>query len=58
MNANILASKIIEKNLPINEALEIVSMICGQKSMTIADVIWIKNVLMLTNLEAIEIFLS
>lgn len=58
MNANLLLNKIIEKNLPINETLEILDKICDSKKLTIDDALWIKSILMLSDLEAIDIFLS
>lgn len=58
MNANLLFDKILEKNLPINETLKILDKICDPTKLTIEDALWIKSILMLTNLEAIDIFLS
>lgn len=56
MDANRLIDKIIEKGLNVSDALFICNKIADQESLTIGDVIQIKNMLNLTNLEAIEVF--
>lgn len=58
MNAKIVLDKILEKNLGINEALEICEKLCESERLTIGDVMRIKKTLELTNVEAAEIFLS
>lgn len=58
MNANLLLDKIIEKNLNINEVLEICEKLCAPDNITIGDAIRIKGVLELSDSEAIDIFLT
>lgn len=57
MNANVLLDKIIEKNLNINEVLEICEKLCEPDKVTIGDAIRIKKRLDLSDSEAIDIFL-
>lgn len=58
LNASILIDKIVEKGLNVHEALIICGKIADQENLTIGDVVEIKKMLGLSNLEAIEIFLS
>ena len=58
MNANKLWIKIIEAGFTIGVALEIYELICNPEKLTIGDAILLKELLNLTNLEAIDIFLS
>lgn len=58
LNANMLLDKIVEKGLSVSEALEICERIYDPDKITIGNAIWIKNKLGLSNLEAVEIFLS
>lgn len=58
MNANLLLDKIIEKNLSINEVLEICEKLYAPDNITIGDAIRIKGVLELSDSEAIDIFLT
>ena len=58
MNANKLWVKIIEAGLTIGVALEIYELLCNPEKLTIGDALFLKELLNLTNLEAIDIFLS
>lgn len=58
MNANKLWIKIIEAGITIGVALEIYELLCNPEKLTIGDVLLLKELLNLTNLEAIDIFLS
>lgn len=57
MDANKLIVKIFEKSLSVDMAIELCKASCGGQ-MTIGDAIRLKELLDLTNLEAIDIFLS
>lgn len=58
MDANKLVNKIIKQELDLASALKLCEMICSSNKLTIGEVLWIKDLLNLTNLEAIEIFLT
>lgn len=58
MNANKLWIKIIEAGLTIGVASEIYELLCNPEKLTIGDALFLKELLNLTNLEAIDIFLS
>lgn len=58
MNANKLWIKIIEAGLTIGVASEIYELLCNPDKLTIGDAMLLKELLNLTNLEAIDIFLS
>lgn len=58
MNANKLLDKIIAKGLSVTCTLELCEMICGPENLTIGEAMMLKELLNLTNLEAVEIFLS
>ena len=58
MNANKLWIKIIEAGITIGVALEIYELLCDPEKLTIGDALLLKELLNLTNLEAIDIFLS
>lgn len=58
MNANKLWIKIIEAGITIGVALEIYELLCNPEKLTIGDALLLKELLNLTNLEAIDIFLS
>jgi hypothetical protein len=58
LNANKLLTKIIEAGLSIHIAVEVCNLICNPDKLTIGDAILLKELLNLTNLEAIDIFLS
>lgn len=58
MNANKLWIKIIEARITIGVALEIYELLCNPEKLTIGDALLLKELLNLTNLEAIDIFLS
>lgn len=66
MNANKLKAKIVEKGLNVARTAELIGMskttlyrkINGIDRMTISDAVQLKEVLNLTNLEALDIFLS
>lgn len=57
LDANKLIVKIFEKSLSVDMAIELCKASCGDQ-MTIGDAIRLKELLDLTNLEAIDIFLS
>jgi hypothetical protein len=58
LNANKLWIKIIEAGITIGVALEIYELLCNPEKLTIGDALLLKELLNLTNLEAIDIFLS
>lgn len=66
MNANKLKGKIIEQGLTIARVADLIGMhrsslyrkINGHERMTVGEAIKIKNILGLTDLEALDIFLS
>ena len=58
MNANKLWIKIIEAGITIGVALEIYELLFNPEKLTIGDALLLKELLNLTNLEAIDIFLS
>lgn len=66
MNANKLKAKMVEKGLNVARTAELIGMskttlyrkINGTDRMTISDAVQLKEVLNLTNLEALDIFLS
>lgn len=58
MNANKLLIKIIEAGLSVHIAMEICNLICSPDKLTIGDAMLLKELLNLTNPEAIDIFLS
>lgn len=58
MDANKLILKIFEKGLNVDMATELYINICCNEQLTIGDAIKLKEFLDLTNLEAIDIFLS
>ena len=58
LDANKLIFKIFEKGLNIDMATEICKKLCMNEPMTIGDALKLKELLELTNTEAIEIFLS
>jgi hypothetical protein len=58
LNANKLWIKIIEAGLTIGVASEIYELLCNPDKLTIGDAMLLKELLNLTNLEAIDIFLS
>lgn len=58
MDANKLILKIFEKGLNVDMATELYVKICCNDQLTIGDAIKLKELLDLTNLEAIDIFLS
>lgn len=58
LDANKLIFKIFEKSLNIDTAAEIYRQISNGGEMTISDAIRLKELLNLTDMEAIDIFLS
>ena len=58
MDANKLLIKIIETGLSINISLELCELLTNPCKLTIGDAMLLKELLNLTNLEAIDIFLS
>lgn len=58
MDANKLIVKIFEKGLNVDMAIELYSILCRNTEITIEDAVKLKELLELTNLEAIDIFLS
>lgn len=56
LDANRLIDKIVEKGLNVTDALFICNKIADQENLTIGDAMKIKEMLSLTNLEAIEVF--
>lgn len=58
MDANKLKVMIFEKSLNIDTASEICKKVCCNDAITIGDVLKLKELLDLTNSEAIDIFLS
>lgn len=58
MDANKLLIKIIETGLSIHIALELRELLTNPGKLTIGDAMLLKELLNLTNLEAIDIFLS
>lgn len=58
LDANKLIFKIFEKSLNVDTASEIYKRICGGSELTISDAILLKELLNLTDTEAIDIFLS
>lgn len=58
MDANKMIFKIFEKSLNVDTAAEIYRQISCGKELTIGDVLKLKEFLNLTDVEAIDIFLS
>ena len=58
LDANKLLIKIIETGLSIHIALELCELISNPSKVTIGDAMLLKEILNLTNPEAIDIFLS
>ena len=58
MDANKLIFKIFEKSLHIDTAAELYKKITSNDTITIGDALRLKEILDLTNSEAIDIFLS
>ena len=59
LNANKLLLKILEAGLSVHIAIELCGLITNpEKQLTIGDALLLKELLNLTNLEAIDIFLS
>lgn len=58
MDANMLINKIVENGLGVSEAMAICEKLYDPNGVTVKDAIWIKKRLGLSDLEAIEIFLS
>lgn len=58
MDANKLIFKIFEKSLHVDTAAELYKKISHNGEMTIGDALKLKELLNLTNVEAIDIFLS
>lgn len=58
MDANKLILKIFEKSLNVDTATEIYRQICNGGTFTIGDALRLKELLDLSNIEAIDIFLS
>ncbi len=58
MDANKLIFKIFEKSLNVDTAAEIYKKIAHDETITIGDAMKLKELLGLTNKEAIDIFLS
>ena len=53
-----LLDKIVEKGLSVGDTFAICERVYDPENITIGDALWIKNVLSLSDNEAIEIFLS
>lgn len=58
LDANKLKVKIFEKSLNVDMASELCKKVCCNDAITIGDAIKLKELLDLTNSEAIDIFLS
>jgi hypothetical protein len=58
LDANKLVLKIFEKGINIDMAMELYSILCRNTEITIDDAIKLKELLKLTSIEAIDIFLS
>ena len=58
MDANKLLDKILEQELSLASTVELCEKICGPGVLTIGDALWLKDLLGLTNQEAVEIFLT
>lgn len=58
LDANKLIFKIFEKSLNIDTATQIYKQICNGSELTISDAMRLKELLNLTDMEAIDIFLS
>lgn len=58
MDANKLILKIFEKGLNVDVATDLYKKICYNGQVTIADAIKLKELLDLTDLDAIDIFLA
>lgn len=58
LDANKLKVKIFEKSLNVDTASEICKKICCNNAITVGDALKLKELLDLTDLEAIDIFLS
>ena len=58
MDANKLIFKIFEKSLHVDTAAELYKKITNNDTITISDALRLKEILDLTNSEAIDIFLS
>lgn len=58
MDANKLIFKIFEKSLHVDTAAELYKKVSRDEAITIGDALKLKELLNLTDLEAIDIFLS
>jgi hypothetical protein len=58
LDANKLILKIFEAGLNVDMAMELYSILCRNTEITIDDAIKLKELLKLTSIEAIDIFLS
>lgn len=58
LDANKLKVKIFEKSLNVDTAVDLCKKVCCDDAITIGDAIKLKELLELTNVEAIDIFLS
>lgn len=58
LDANKLKVKIFEKSLNVDTASELCKKVCCNDAITIGDALKLKELLDLTNMEAIDIFLS
>lgn len=58
LDANKLIVKIFEAGLNVDMAMELYSILCRNTEITIDDAIKLKELLKLTSIEAIDIFLS
>lgn len=58
MDANKLIVKIFEAGLNVDMATELYNILCRNTEITIDDAIKLKELLKLTSIEAIDIFLS
>lgn len=58
MDANKLIVKIFEAGLSVDMAMELYNILCRNTEITIDDAVKLKELLKLTSIEAIDIFLS
>lgn len=58
MDANKLILKILEVGLSVDMAIELYNILCRNTDITIGDAAKLKELLNLTSIEAIDIFLS
>lgn len=58
LDANKLKVKIFEKSLNVDTAAELCKKVCCNDAITIGDALKLKELLELSNLEAVDIFLS